>query len=151
MGTAPDRNNGDDIARLNGFLRGEMSAVEAYRIALKKFAPTSLACTQLEACMASHAERVDLLREKVLELGGQPDASSGVWGAFAAAIETGAAALGENVALAALEEGEGHGLKDYRAGLPSLETEALRLVTARLLPEQLHTHEAVRRLKTQMQ
>ena len=76
-----------------------------------------------------------------------PPASSGVWGAFARTVEGTAAALGERAAILALEEGEDHGLAEYRAHAGELDAESKALVLQRLLPAQLETHRIVRELK----
>jgi hypothetical protein len=47
------------------FLRGEISAVETYRMALEKLDRGNPARSELEACMRSHQERVALLRDQI--------------------------------------------------------------------------------------
>jgi hypothetical protein len=141
MGTA------QNVSHLNSFLRGEISACETYRMALEKIPIDSPARSQLESCLSSHQERVILLRDAILQLGGEPATSSGVWGAFAKSVEGSAKVFGEKAAIAALEEGEDHGLHDYRDDLSDLEGTALRLVQSKLLPEQVQTHRVMSQLK----
>jgi len=141
MGTA------QNVSHLNSFLRGEISAVETYRMALEKIPSDSPARQQLETCLTSHQERVILLRDAILQLGGEPADSSGAWGVFAKSVEGSAKILGEKVAIAALEEGEDHGLRDYRGDISDLEGTALRLVQSKLLPEQVQTHRVMSQLK----
>jgi hypothetical protein len=136
-----------NVSHLNSFLRGEISAAETYRMALEKIPSNSLARSQLEACLTSHQERVLLLRDAILQLGGEPASSSGAWGAFAKTVEGGAKIFGEKAAIAALEEGEDHGLDDYRDDLSDLDGTALRLVESKLLPEQVRTHRTMSQLK----
>ena len=50
------------VDTLNGFLRGEISAVETYRQALDKL-QTSSSRVQLEQCRRSHEQRVERLRQ----------------------------------------------------------------------------------------
>src|SRR5690348_10565446 len=109
------------VDALNELLRGEISAVETYRQAIDKLggSPT---VGQLEDCKRSHEQRIPKLREQVTNLGGQPAKDSGAWGAFARLFEGGAKAFGERAAVAALEEGEDHGLKLYRDDLGKLDT-----------------------------
>ena len=59
------------VDALNGFLRGEISAVETYRQAIEKLggSPTG---AQLEDCRRSHEQRVAKLRDQVARLGGEP-------------------------------------------------------------------------------
>jgi hypothetical protein len=138
------------IDQLNSFLRGEISAVETYRIALNRLDAKSTARGELESCMRSHQERVDLLRGQIRTLGGDPAEGSGPWGAFAKTVEGGAALLGDKASIAALEEGEDHGLKDYRTDLADLDAESQRIVTAELLPKQVQTHRMMSSLKKQL-
>jgi uncharacterized protein DUF2383 len=138
------------IEQLNSFLRGEISAVETYRIAIDRLDKNSTARSELAACMRSHQERVDLLRGQISALGGEPVQKSGPWGVFAKTVEGGAALLGDKVSIAALEEGEDHGLKDYRSELDDLDAETRRIVTAELLPRQLQTHRQMSNLKKQL-
>jgi len=149
MGIAHTNDN-ENLAQLNSFLRGEMSAVETYRIALEKLAIDSPARSRLDACRQSHAERVAALRAKILALGGTPADGSGAWGAMTKAIEKGASAFGDVTAVDALEAGEDHGLRDYRQDLPKLGPAARDLVTTQLLPQQEHTHRTLSDLKREL-
>ena len=134
------------VDALNGFLRGEISAVETYRQAIEKLGagPTQL---QLEDCRRSHEQRVSKLREQVASLGGEPAKDSGAWGGFARLVEGGAKAFGEKAAVAALEEGEDHGLKLYRDDLDKLDATARQFVESDLLPAQERTHQFMSTLK----
>lgn len=136
----------DDIQQFNSFLRGEISAVETYEQAIKK-AEDPHVLAVLRENRASHAERVALLEREIRALGGEPSKGSGVWGGFAKAVEGGAKLFGESAAIAALEEGEDHGLADYKADLSKLSPAHRSIVTLQLLPKQQQTHDAARRLK----
>ncbi len=140
------------VDQLNSFLRGELSAVETYRMALDKLDATSPARAEIQTCMASHHERVTALREAIIQLGGKPSDSSGPWGVFAKAIEGAAKAFGDKAAIAALEEGEDHGLRDYKDELDDddLDIQSRSLLTSRLLPAQQATHDRMSALKKQM-
>ncbi|MFZ5896169.1 MAG: DUF2383 domain-containing protein [Myxococcota bacterium] len=140
-------NNSQTIEQLNSFLRGELSAVETYRQALEKIGPTSPVATQLQACARSHESRVQMLAQEVLQLGGEPAKSSGVWGTFAKLLEGGAQAFGEKAAISVLEEGEDHGRDDYRRDLESLSAPARRLIEMHVLPEQERTHRTLSSIK----
>ncbi len=134
------------IEQLNSFLRGEISAVETYRQALDRL-KTFRARGVLEDCQRSHQTRVELLKRRITTLGGQPAEGSGAWGIFAKAVEGGAAVLGEKAAIAALEEGEDHGMKDFQADMGKLDPAVRTLVEDELLPEQRRTHDSVSSLK----
>lgn len=135
------------IDQLNHYLRGEISAVETYRMALDKLDEASTARSELESCLQSHQSRVILLKDAIVAAGGTPAESSGPWGVFAKAVEGGALILGDKVAVAALEEGEDHGLKDYKAEVGDLDAATRALVTSRLVPEQERTHDQMSSLK----
>jgi len=135
------------IDQLNSFLRGELSAVETYRMALDKLDRMSPARAELEANLSSHQDRVAVLRETIVQLGGTPSDKSGPWGVFAKAVEGSARVMGDKVAISALEEGEDHGLADYRRGLDDLDLSSNTLVRDRLIPAQQLTHDRLSALK----
>lgn len=137
------------IDQLNSFLRGELSAVETYRMALDKLDPNSPTRLEIEACMRSHQERVSVLRDAIVAAGGAPADSSGPWGVFAKAVEGTARAFGDKSAIAALEEGEDHGLRDYKDEIDDedLDIQARALVIGQLLPAQQATHDRISALK----
>ena len=134
------------VDTLNEFLRGEISAVETYRQAIDKLS-SSPNRTQLEECRRSHEQRIGKLEEQVRRLGGEPAKGSGAWGAFAKLVEGGAKVLGEGTAIAALEEGEDHGLKLYRGDLSNLDAASRELVQSDLLTAQEKTHRSMSTLK----
>ena len=138
------------IDQLNSFLRGELSAVETYRQALEKVKDASIV-TVLRECQESHSERVRALTEQVATAGGTADKESGAWGTFAKLVEGAATAFGDKTAVAALEEGEDHGLKDYRGDLKDLDPSAQQMVSQRLLPAQEKTHRAMSNLKKRLE
>lgn len=138
----------DSIDQYNSFLRGEISAVETYKMAASKLAK-SQHVGALRDNLKSHEERVRLLREKVTKEGGTPADGSGAWGTFAKLVEGGAAAFGEKAAIAALEEGEDHGRNDYQREIESLKGPAREFVQG-LLAEQLKTHAVLSNLKRTM-
>jgi len=136
----------DVVGKLNSFLRGEISAVETYRQALDKITDPAVRM-QLESCEQDHARRIDLLRARITSLGGTPDQSSGAWGVWAKLVQGGGDLLGEKTALQALEQGEDHGLKDYRRELEELDGETRTWVEGNLLPKAEQTHGTLSALK----
>ena len=90
-----------------------------------------------------------MLQEALTALGGTPAESSGPWGAFAKAVEGTAKTLGDKMAVSALEEGEDHGLKDYKTDVDKLDPQC-RNIVARLLPQQQQTHDRMSALKRRM-
>src|SRR6185369_5405629 len=89
-----------DLDVLNRFLRGEISAVASYRQALEKIDDPVMRA-ELDECLRSHESRAEMLRDRVLALGGEPSEGAGVWGAFAKLVEGGAKVFGVNAAIAA--------------------------------------------------
>lgn len=138
------------IHQLNSFLRGEIAAVETYRMALDKLEYTSPLRPEIEANLASHEDRVVLLRDSIMQLGGEPASSSGPWGVFAKAVEGTARTMGDKMTVNALEEGEDHGLADYKRGLAELDPETRSFVSGQLLPAQRLTHDRMSGLKHRM-
>src|SRR5688572_15364021 len=129
-----------DITRLNSFLRGELAAVEAYDQALSRIDDVQLE-GPLRQARASHVRRADLIDQRIRVLRGKPAGSSGLWGGLARLVEAGAAAFGVRSAIAALEEGEHRGQKDYRVNLRGLSAATRTFVARTVLPEQLRTYE----------
>lgn len=133
------------IAQLNDLLRGELAAVETYRIAVERM-KTFSKLTDLQTCLTSHEERVSKVKNRISSLGGAVVDSSGAWGAFAKLIEGSAALFGEDAAIRALEEGEDKGVKDYRT-TADLDPAVRQFVDVELLPAQLQTHAIMSELK----
>ena len=135
-----------EVQTLNSFLRGEISAVETYKQALDHVKAERLR-SELEELERDHEARVAALRERIEKLGGQPVESSGVWGTFAKVVQAGADTVGEKAAIAALEEGEDHGLADYKRDVDQLHGEQRRFAKIELLPAQQRTHDRLSKLK----
>jgi uncharacterized protein (TIGR02284 family) len=140
--------NDKEIQQLNSFLRGECSAVETYDQVIDR-AKDPMLLQVLRENRESHTRRKELLRQKIRTLGGNPSESSGAWGTLVKAIEGGAKMFGTSSAVAVLEEGEDHGLEDYRRDLHDLSMPTRQFV-AGLLQEQQTTHDKLSRLKHAM-
>ncbi len=106
----------DCIDVCNRLLRGELSAVETYRQTIQKFEGDP-AVTTLRQIQSEHEFAAELLRNNVLEMGGDPSTDSGAWGAFANTVQGVAKVFGESSALKSLQQGEEHGLDDYEDAL----------------------------------
>jgi hypothetical protein len=138
------------VETLNGFLRGEISAVETYRQAIEGL-KTSPSRVELEQCRRSHEQRVEKLRGEVVRLGGEPAHGSGAWGSFARLVEGGAKVLGEKAAISALEEGEDRGLRLYRSDIQKLDPASRAVIESEVLPAQERTHSSLSNLKHSIQ
>jgi uncharacterized protein (TIGR02284 family) len=136
-----------EIKQLNSFLRGELSAVETYDQCIANIKKNSQIVGTLQDARNSHERRVELLRARVAELGGEPSKSSGLWGGLARLVEGGAKAFGESAAVAVLEQGEDHRRDDYKRELKDVSPEMNTFIQTELLPAQLQTHEALSQLK----
>jgi hypothetical protein len=136
-----------NVETLNSLLRGEISAVETYDQALQQLDDDASIASQLSQCRLSHEQRVVLLRREVARRGGQPVSGSGPWGTFAKLVEGGAKAFGKKAAIAALEEGEDHGLRQYRDDLQKLDNSTRSTLESQLMSEQQTTHQAMSSLK----
>jgi demethoxyubiquinone hydroxylase (CLK1/Coq7/Cat5 family) len=138
--------NQDVLGKLNSFLRGEISAVETYKQALDKIKDPAIR-TQLQTCEQDHEKRIELLRERITSLGGKPDQGSGAYGVWAKLLQGGGDLLGEKTALSALEQGEDHGLNDYRKDLDALDGDTRTWVESNILPKAEQTHGTMSTLK----
>lgn len=138
--------NEDVLGKLNSFLRGEISAVETYRQAIEKIKDPAIR-SQLQTCEQDHEKRIELLRERITSLGGKPDQGSGAWGVWAKLLQGGSDLLGEKTALSALEQGEDHGLNDYRRDLDDLDGDTRSWVESNILPKAEQTHGTMSTLK----
>jgi uncharacterized Zn-binding protein involved in type VI secretion len=132
------------VDKLNEFLRGEMSAVETYQMALDKLEGTSAARDELIVNLKSHQDRVIALQDAIVAVGGTPAKSSGPWGAFAKLVEGAAKVLGEKAAIDALEEGE-----DYRKDMDQLDPRGRQIVGGMIAMQQ-QTHDRLSALKRRM-
>ena len=141
---ASDRSQ--DIKYLNAFLKSELSAVETYNQCIKKLDDVTVT-SGLSDLQTSHQRRAELLRQKIRELGGTPEDSSGLWGSLAKAVEGGASLFGNRSSLAVLEEGEDRGRDEYIEKSDNLSPDLQRFVNAELLPEQRRSHDELNRIQ----
>jgi hypothetical protein len=99
----------------NSLLKGELSAIESYDLALGKF-DRELEQPVLRAIRADHQVNAERLREQLAELGAKPLAGPET-GAFAQAVAETTSILGKFPTLTALEEGEEQGIDEYKEAL----------------------------------
>ncbi len=133
--------SGETVRQLNSFLRGEISASETYRMAVDRLANSSQTTSQsnvglLREIQEEHSRAAQTLRDRIQELGGDPSDSSGAWGAWATTVQGTLNIFGDTSALKGLKEGEEHGLKDYQAGIDSIDPTSSELVQNQLIPAQ---------------
>lgn len=128
--------NNETVSASAKLLRGEISAVETFQQAIKKFSGEPEAAV-LGRIGLQHIEAVEILRKEIVEAGGKPEEGSGIWGAFAQAVEGTAKVFGESAALAALIQGEEIGISDYESALENDEVSASlkATISSTLLPQ----------------
>jgi uncharacterized protein (TIGR02284 family) len=146
-GMASQCTNEDEVKMLNSLLKGELAACDTYAQALTKCDDHPDVMRILTNCRLSHESRCRKLSELILQLGGQPATTAGIWGAFVKFIEGGAKLFGDKAAIAALEEGEDKGLQDYRDALNKCSSQISQMIQFDMLPEQQRTHDALSALK----
>lgn len=124
-----------DTAALNSLLRGELSAVETYNQAIEKFQDNPLQ-SQLRSIRDEHQQAVGTWRDQVRKFGGTPSDGSGPWGTFATAVTGAAKVIGPQTVLAALKQGEQHGINDYKSLLDNndVNDECKTMVRSQFLP-----------------
>jgi hypothetical protein len=137
------------IDQLNSFLRDELAAVETYDEALHGRSAFS-GKTELSLCQRSHEVRAAMLRAKILALGGDPVGHPGIAGAWSRLLEHDATAIGPEMAVRALEQGEDVVLRDYQRGIPRLEPEVRAFLERMVLPEEEFTHRTLSELKDRL-
>ena len=132
----------------NSLLRGELSAVETYNQALEKF-DSEIERSALRSIQSDHQHSAARLREHLIEMEAEPATESGAWGSFAKAVEGTAKMLGESPALAALQQGEEHGVDEYEEALRNRDVmdEIKTVIRQQLLPPLSEHIAALERLR----
>ena len=132
----------------NSLLRGELSAVETYSLAINRYSGKP-AIVDLQRIRSEHAISAARLSQNVRDIGGKPDDESGAWGAFAKAVQGAANLFGAESALESLQRGEEKGRSDYEAALKGDEMmdEHKEVVRAELLPRINHHIATLQRLE----
>lgn len=120
----------------NSLLAGEISAVETYDIALKKFEGHP-AVSKLTEIRHEHSNAVSKLRQNIVNMGGEPKEGSGFWGAATKTIQHAANLFGKESALESLQTGEQHGQEEYEDALKNEDVlqDCKTLILNELLPK----------------
>lgn len=123
------------ISWLNRLLRGEMSAVEAYELAMSKCEKEACA-GELRHLLEQHREGASLLRQQIEQRNEEPSKDSGPWGSFAQLVTGTAKLFGTAATFRALQQGEEHGISEYESALKDedLDPECRELIMRTLLP-----------------
>lgn len=125
----------DRAGPLGALVRGELSSIETYKLALRKVGGEA-AGDELRRIEREHEEAVDLLLARLRLRGEAAPKGSGLRGRWSQAFEAAALVLGRKAAIRALKQEEAHGLHGYEKALEdeSLDPEVKELIRARLLP-----------------
>lgn len=120
---------------LTALLRGELSAVATYDLAIGTFEGGHIAA-ELNRIRDAHRSAAAALRDRLTAHGGVPPESSGPWGVFAPAVASATAAVGPATVLYALKRGEEHGIGEYEAALSDerVQADCKNLIRSDLLP-----------------
>ncbi|MBX9667750.1 MAG: hypothetical protein K2X93_09040 [Candidatus Obscuribacterales bacterium] len=92
----------------------------------------------LSECRASHADRAAKLSQHVVDAGGTPTESSGIWGGFEKLVRNSNSTAHD--ALAQLEMFEAERLVQYEAAKEIVPAPVLAVLNNDLLPAQHETH-----------
>lgn len=132
----------------NSLLRGELSAVETYSLAINRFSGKT-AITDLQRIRSEHALSAARLSQNVREMGGTPDDGSGAWGVFAKTVQSAANLFGAESAVESLQRGEEKGRTDYEAALKDDDVmdSCKEMIRGELLPRVNHHIATLERLE----
>jgi hypothetical protein len=132
----------------NSLLRGELSAVETYSLAINRYAGKP-EVTDLQKIRTEHALSAARLSQNVREMGGTPDDDSGAWGIFAKAVQTAADLFGAGSALESLQKGEEKGRDDYLDAVANDDVmeSCKEMIRGELLPRVNHHIAVLERIK----
>ena len=125
------------IEEFKTLMHGEIGAVETYNVAIKSVKAAEVVRT-LELAKQSHLDRVGQLRNRVIEQGGKPDETAGLWGPYEKFVQ--GTAGNEHDAVAMLEEAEAEKLVNYEMQSTVVEGEVRDMIKNQLLPAQHESH-----------
>ncbi len=123
--------------QMDDLIRGEMSAVKAYRQVLEKVKDKSDAA-KLTAILRNHEKAVTTLKKHASADVLEDTQTVGPWGTFVAGYTGSAKIFGDKTALKALRQGEEHGLNEYKEALDdkNISADVKQLIRSDLMPKQ---------------
>lgn len=135
-------------SQLDDLIRGEMAAVRTYDAALEKVKDKK-ELAKLKTIRENHVNAVAKLKTFATKDVAEDTKTSGAWGAFATAYTKGANLIGNEAALKALQQGEEHGINEYKEALDDdkIKPELKQMIRTQFLPKQ---EEHIKTLKTFM-
>lgn len=140
--------NAEASSQLDDLIRGEMAAVKAYDSVLEKVKDEK-EVTKLKQIRANHVSAVQKLKSYATTDVKEDTKSAGVWGTFAKTYTGSAKLFGDEAAVKALNQGEEHGLKEYKEALEddNIKVELKQTIRTQFVPKQ---EEHIKTLKTFM-
>lgn len=126
-----------EVEQMAQILRGEVSAMEAYTQVMQKV-KNGAESHRLEEFLNDHRKAVTYWKSQVEKMNVDIPFSSGPWGDVVEAFVGSAKILGNRIALKALQEGEEHGLEEYKDALenPDLSIEHKKNIKEIFIPNQ---------------
>jgi len=132
------------IEVLNRLLAHEIGAADIYDACLADI--PSPATVVIESNQDSHVRRSALLRQVIIDRGGDPTTRADFWGSVTAVLMTGATLLGTNAILALLLKGEDETLAAYRTAVDEVDMPTGDWLRDHCMHEQIHTQRTVHEL-----
>lgn len=134
------------IHQLNRFVANELSAADVYTCAIDNIFHADVR-EKLEMVHDQHLERAKLLQMRILDLGGMPRSKGDYAPAICQLLQASDCALGEKVAVMALEDEEAKSLEDYRHISCILDEASANLILTDLLPGQTKISKSMKALR----
>jgi glutaredoxin-related protein len=133
-------------SQLDDLIRGEMAAVRTYDEVLAKVKDPD-EVKSLKTMKVDHMNAVETLKRYASEDVKEDTQTAGAWGTFSRTWTKGATIFGDKTALSALNQGELHGVGEYREALEdkNVDPAVKKIIRSSLLPRQ---EEHVKTLKT---
>jgi hypothetical protein len=115
------KDNGlDEVQALH---RGELAAVATYDQAIAKTSKENFKGV-LSRIRDEHKSAADLLRARVVALGGSAATEGGPWAAWTKMVTGASGALGDDALLGTMKTGEKHGIDEYEDAIEDAEVDA---------------------------
>lgn len=130
------------IDQLDDLLCAEHGAVECYEAAVRKFAQDPV--TELPEVLRSHQTRIDVIRARLIGLGGSPSDCKGIRAAFTRLTHRLAQLPGRSSTINELEECEDRLLEQYDECLARMDRDTRAFAEEKLLAEQIRSHAMMR-------
>lgn len=137
----------DEATQLDDLVRGEQAALKAYDQLLTDTKNEKMK-SQLQMIRKDHENAISKLSKYVA---GKKDLledteNAGAWGTFAKTWTKGGELMGNKTALKALQQGEEHGINEYKEALKddTLSAELKKTIQSELLPSQQKHIEALK-------